>query len=68
MPSQSVSLGHSATSGIANRAESAGTKAPSAASFNFENDNYTDLSNAALAGWKRLEADSGEMLIPSLIL
>ena len=28
--------------------------------FNFENDNYTDLSDAALAGWMRLEADSGE--------
>jgi glycine/D-amino acid oxidase-like deaminating enzyme len=24
--------------------------------FNFENDNYTDLSDAALAGWKRLES------------
>ena len=37
--------------------------------FNFENDNYTDLSDAALAGWKRLEADSGEtILIPSPIL
>jgi len=24
--------------------------------FNFENDNYTDLSDAALAGWTRLEA------------
>ena len=34
--------------------------------FNFENDNYTDLSDAALAGWMRLEADSGErILIPS---
>src|SRR6516225_10185298 len=37
--------------------------------FNFENDNYTDLSDAALEGWKRLEADSSEtILIPSLIL
>jgi sarcosine oxidase len=37
--------------------------------FNFENDNYTDLSDAALAGWKRLEADSGEtILIPSPVL
>jgi glycine/D-amino acid oxidase-like deaminating enzyme len=37
--------------------------------FNFENDNYTDLSDAALAGWRRLEADSGEtILIPSPIL
>jgi len=37
--------------------------------FNFENDNYTELSDAALAGWKRLEADSGEtILIPSPIL
>ena len=37
--------------------------------FNFENDNYTDLSDAALAGWKRLEADSSEtILIPSPIL
>ncbi|GLR84336.1 N-methyltryptophan oxidase [Bradyrhizobium iriomotense] len=37
--------------------------------FNFENDNYTDLSDAALAGWKRLESDSGEtILIPSPVL
>jgi sarcosine oxidase len=37
--------------------------------FNFENDNYTDLSDVALAGWRRLEADSGEtILIPSPIL
>ncbi len=37
--------------------------------FNFENDNYTDLSDAALAGWMRLEADSGEtILIPSPVL
>jgi glycine/D-amino acid oxidase-like deaminating enzyme len=26
--------------------------------FNFENDNYTDLSDAALHGWKRLEAEA----------
>jgi sarcosine oxidase len=31
--------------------------------FNFENDNYTDLSDAALAGWTRLEADSGETIL-----
>jgi glycine/D-amino acid oxidase-like deaminating enzyme len=37
--------------------------------FNFENDNYTDLSDAALSGWLRLEADSGEtILIPSPVL
>jgi sarcosine oxidase len=37
--------------------------------FNFENDNYTDLSDAALAGWTRLEADSGEtILIQSPVL
>jgi glycine/D-amino acid oxidase-like deaminating enzyme len=37
--------------------------------FNFENDNYTDLSDAALTGWMRLQADSGEtILIPSLVL
>jgi hypothetical protein len=37
--------------------------------FNFENDHYTDLSDAALAGWKQLEADSGEtILIPSPVL
>lgn len=37
--------------------------------FNFENNNYTDLSDAALAGWTRLEADSGEtILIPSPVL
>jgi glycine/D-amino acid oxidase-like deaminating enzyme len=37
--------------------------------FNFENDNYTGLSDAALAGWTRLEADSGEkILIPSPVL
>jgi glycine/D-amino acid oxidase-like deaminating enzyme len=37
--------------------------------FNFESDNYTDLSDAAHAGWKRLEADSGEtILIPCPVL
>ena len=37
--------------------------------FNFENDNYTDLSDAALAGWMRLEADSGEtILMPAPVL
>lgn len=37
--------------------------------FNFENDNYTDLSDAALKGWKRLEADSGKtILIPAPVL
>ncbi len=37
--------------------------------FNFENDNYTDLSDAALAGWMRLEADSNEtILIPTPVL
>jgi glycine/D-amino acid oxidase-like deaminating enzyme len=37
--------------------------------FNFENENYTDLSDAAHAGWKRLEAASGEtMLIPCPVL
>jgi sarcosine oxidase len=37
--------------------------------FNFENDNYTDLSDAALAGWTRLEADSGEsILMPCPVL
>jgi glycine/D-amino acid oxidase-like deaminating enzyme len=37
--------------------------------FNFENDNYTDLSDAAQEGWKRLEAASGEtMLIPCPVL
>jgi glycine/D-amino acid oxidase-like deaminating enzyme len=37
--------------------------------FNFENDNYTDLSDAALAGWMRLEADSREnILIPTPVL
>jgi sarcosine oxidase len=37
--------------------------------FNFENDNYTDLSDAALAGWMRLEADGCEnILIPTPVL
>jgi glycine/D-amino acid oxidase-like deaminating enzyme len=37
--------------------------------FNFENESYTDLSDAALAGWKRLEHDSGEtILIPTPML
>ena len=37
--------------------------------FNFENDNYTSLSDAAHAGWTRLEADSGEsILIPCPVL
>jgi sarcosine oxidase len=37
--------------------------------FNFENDNYTALSDAAHAGWTRLETDSGEsILIPSPVL
>ena len=37
--------------------------------FNFENENYTDLSDAAQAGWKRLEVASGEtMLIPCPVL
>jgi sarcosine oxidase len=37
--------------------------------FNFENNNYTDLSDATLAGWMRLEADSREnILIPTPVL
>jgi glycine/D-amino acid oxidase-like deaminating enzyme len=37
--------------------------------FNFENDNYTGLSDEANAGWTRLEADSGEsILIPCPVL
>lgn len=37
--------------------------------FNFENENYTDLSDAAQAGWKRLEVASGEtILIPCPVL
>jgi len=37
--------------------------------FNFENDNYTRLSDEAHAGWSRLEADSGQsILIPCPVL
>ena len=37
--------------------------------FNFESENYTDLSDAAHAGWKRLEVASGEtLLIPCPVL
>jgi sarcosine oxidase len=37
--------------------------------FNFENSHYTELSDAALAGWTRLEDDSGEtILMPTPIL
>lgn len=37
--------------------------------FNFESDNYTDLSDAAHLGWKQLEAASGEtLLIPCPVL
>ncbi len=37
--------------------------------FNFENDNYTALSDEAHAGWMRLEADTGEsILIPCPVL
>jgi sarcosine oxidase len=37
--------------------------------FNFENENYTDLSDAAQTGWKRLEVASGEtILIPCPVL
>jgi sarcosine oxidase len=37
--------------------------------FNFENENYADLSDAAYAGWTRLEAESGEsILIPCPVL
>jgi glycine/D-amino acid oxidase-like deaminating enzyme len=37
--------------------------------FNFENENYTDLSDVAHAGWTRLEAESGEcILIPCPVL
>jgi sarcosine oxidase len=31
--------------------------------FNFENDNYTALSDEANAGWTRLEADSGQSIL-----
>jgi sarcosine oxidase len=37
--------------------------------FNFENENYTDLSDAAYAGWARLEDKGGEsILIPCPVL
>ncbi|WP_407155114.1 FAD-dependent oxidoreductase [Bradyrhizobium sp. STM 3557] len=37
--------------------------------FNFENDNYTGLSDEAHAGWTRLEASSGEsILVPCPVL
>src|SRR5690242_16881003 len=37
--------------------------------FNFENDNYTQLSDEAHAGWRRLEADTGDsILIPCPVL
>ncbi len=37
--------------------------------FNFENDNYTNLSDEALEGWMRLEATSGrKILIPCPVL
>ena len=37
--------------------------------FNFENDNYTNLSDEALEGWMRLEAASGrKILIPCPVL
>lgn len=37
--------------------------------FNFENDNYTQLSDEAHAGWKRLEAETGEsILVPCPVL
>ena len=37
--------------------------------FNFENDNYTGLSDEAHAGWTRLEAESGQsILIPCAVL
>jgi glycine/D-amino acid oxidase-like deaminating enzyme len=37
--------------------------------FNFENDNYTNLSDEALEGWMRLEAASGrKMLVPCPVL
>ena len=37
--------------------------------FNFENDAYTDLSDAAFAGWRALEAESGKTILkPSRVL
>lgn len=37
--------------------------------FNFENDSYTDLSDAAFAAWRALEADSGRTILrPSRVL
>jgi sarcosine oxidase len=37
--------------------------------FNFENDAYTDLSDAAFAGWRALEVESGKTLLkPSRVL
>src|SRR5258707_6653587 len=37
--------------------------------FNFENDAYTDLSDAAFAGWRALEAESGKTILkPSHVL
>jgi monomeric sarcosine oxidase len=37
--------------------------------FNFENDSYTELSDAAFAGWRALEAESGKTLLkPSRVL
>jgi sarcosine oxidase len=37
--------------------------------FNFENDNYTGISDEAHAGWTRLEAETGEsILIPCPVL
>jgi len=37
--------------------------------FNFENDAYTELSDAAFAGWRALEAESGKTLLkPSRVL
>ena len=37
--------------------------------FNFENPNYTALSDEALRGWRRLEAETGtELLLPQPIL
>src|SRR5580658_9798847 len=37
--------------------------------FSFENTNYTQLSDAALAGWERLAGESGrQILIPRPVL